>query len=104
MKTFFWLDFNYEFIAANAISIEEAREIAIKAVHENRENECKRIYDHCEKLKEDQPEFGEAYDKMYLDFVDRETKEAEYMIKIVTNDEPVELKSGAGKVFDHSNE
>ena len=108
MKTYLWCDqdvFEYEFFAANADSLEEARSLVLNKIDEIFINRVKEVeIDRDESIKRAGENISKdalrVFNSWPLNFLkDR----AEYRKKILKN-KPIFLEIGKANMFDHANQ
>lgn len=107
MKTFLWCDqdfFQYEFIAANADSIEQARNIATESINEQHQADRKRIDTRYEGFKLSNPEWSSTYDNQKKDSYLYSEAARDALIEMINAHEPSVLDAYSGGIFAHANE
>lgn len=104
MKTFLWLDFDYEFIAANAETLEAARELAVKSINEKHEREVKRVVELYDGYAKTFPHGEKTYELLKVNFEEADRIGSDKQIKNIRETEPMVLEDNRAAVFDHANE
>jgi hypothetical protein len=103
MKTFIWLDFEHEFIAANAETLEAARELAAKSINEKHEREVKRVVELYDGYAKTFPHGEKTYELLKVNFEEALRRGSDDWIKQIRETEPMILDENQAGVFDHSN-